>query len=74
MTPEIGITATPVIDLNSDTMYVVAMSKLVSGGSTTYIQRIHALDITTGADEVSPKSIDQSITYPGTGPAATGPT
>ena len=72
VTPEIGITATPVIDLNTDTMYVVAMSKLVSGNTTTYIQRIHALDITTGADKVAPKSIDQSITYPGSGPGGNG--
>jgi outer membrane protein assembly factor BamB len=47
VTPEIGITATPVIDLNTSTMYVVAMSKLVSGTTTRYIQRIHALNITT---------------------------
>ena len=72
VTPEIGITATPVIDLNTDTMYVVAMSKLVSGNTTTYIQRIHALDITTGADKVAPRSIDQSITYPGAGPGGNG--
>jgi outer membrane protein assembly factor BamB len=72
LTPVIGITATPVIDLSTDTMYVVAMSKLVSGNSTTYIQRIHALDITTGADKVAPTSIDQSITDPGAGPGGNG--
>jgi hypothetical protein len=72
VTPEIGITATPVIDAISDTMYVVAMSKLVSGSRTTYIQRIRALDITTGADKVSPRSIDQSISYPGAGPGGNG--
>ena len=72
VTPEIGVTATPVIDPNTDTMYVVAMSKLVSGSTTTYIQRIHALDITTGADKVAPRSIDQTITYPGAGPGGNG--
>ena len=72
ITPVIGITATPVIDPNTNTMYVVAMSKLVSGSSTTYIQRIHALDITTGADKVMPRSIDQTITYPGAGPGGNG--
>jgi outer membrane protein assembly factor BamB len=70
--PEIGITSTPVIDLDTDTMYVVAMSRLVSGNTTTYFQRIHALDITTGADKVPPTSIDQSITYPGAGPGGNG--
>ena len=43
ITPEVGITATPVIDPTTNTMYVVAMSKLVSGSSTTYIQRIHTV-------------------------------
>ena len=72
ITPEIGITATPVIEPTTGTMYVVAMSKLVSGGNTTYFQRIHALDITTGADKVAPKSIDAAITFPGKGPGGNG--
>jgi hypothetical protein len=54
VTPRIGITATPVIDpaagLNG-TIYVVAMSKNTTTGA--YFQRIHALDITTGAEEFS---------------------
>jgi outer membrane protein assembly factor BamB len=72
ISPVIGITATPVIDSNSNTMYLVGASKLVSGSSTTYFLRIHALDITTGADKVAPKSIDSSITYPGAGPGGNG--
>ena len=51
ITPEIGITATPVIDRKAGangTIYVVAMSKDSSG---TYHQRLHALDVTTGAEE-----------------------
>ena len=49
VTPEIGVTSTPVIDRLSGphgTIYVVAMSKDSSGG---YHQRLHALDVTTGA-------------------------
>jgi outer membrane protein assembly factor BamB len=49
VTPEIGVTSTPVIDLGSGphgAIYVVAMSK--SGG--TYYQRLHALDLTSGAE------------------------
>src|SRR5450432_2855167 len=45
--PEIGITATPAIDLSKGphgTMYVVSMSKDGSGG---YHHRIHSLDLTT---------------------------
>ena len=72
VTPTIGITDTPVIDPATGTMYLVAMSKLVSGGTTTYIQRIHAINTATGADVVPPKSIDQSITFPGAGPGGNG--
>src|SRR5262245_46658656 len=36
---EVGITGTPVIDLASQTLYVVAKSRLRSGGNSTYFQR-----------------------------------
>src|ERR1700674_3148742 len=45
VSPEIGITATPVIDRSRNAIYVVAMSKNSSG---TYFQRIHALNLSTG--------------------------
>ena len=45
--PEIGITGTPVIDPASNTLYVVSAS--IEGG--TQIQRLHALDVTTGAEK-----------------------
>jgi hypothetical protein len=50
VTPEIGITSTPVIKLGikgKDVMYLVAMSKDTNGN---YYQRLHALDITSGAE------------------------
>jgi outer membrane protein assembly factor BamB len=50
ITPQIGITATPVIARGAGahgTLYVVAMSK---DGSANYYQRLHALDVTTGAE------------------------
>jgi outer membrane protein assembly factor BamB len=49
VSPEIGITSTPAISLNGDggILYVVAMSKDIDGN---YFQRLHALDITSGAD------------------------
>jgi hypothetical protein len=65
--PEIGITGTPVIDANTNTMYVVTNTKIVSGGNTSYQQQLHALNITTGAEEAdSPVTI--SFSTNGTGP------
>jgi outer membrane protein assembly factor BamB len=66
VTPSIGITSTPVIDLSAGpngTIFVVGMTKNSSG---TYFQRLHALDITTGAertDITSPTTIQ--ATYSG---------
>ncbi len=64
--PEIGITATPVIDLSAGphgTIYLVAMSKDSAGN---YYQRLHALDITTGAEEFG-GPINLQASYPGSG-------
>jgi hypothetical protein len=50
VTPNIGITSTPVIDRTRGphgAIYLVAMSKDSSGN---YHQRLHALDVTTGAE------------------------
>jgi len=68
--PEIGVTATPVIDRNAGphgVIYVVAMSK----SGTTYFQRLHALDVTTGAEVFGgPKTVTGS--FPGTGDNSSG--
>ncbi len=63
ITPQIGITATPVIDRTAGshgTIFVVAMSK---DASANYYQRLHALDVTSGAELLNgPMTI--SATYP----------
>jgi len=62
--PEVGITGTPVIDTTTHTLYVVAKS--VNSSHTAFYQRLHALDLTTGAEKFSgPKTISGS--YPGSG-------
>jgi hypothetical protein len=66
LTPEIGVTSTPVIDRTSGangTIYVVAMSKDASGN---YYQRLHALDLALGA-ELFGGPVDIQATYPGIG-------
>ncbi len=71
ITPEIGITATPVISRpsgSSGVIYVVAMSKDSSGN---YHQRLHALDATTGS-ELYKGPVEITAKYPGTGDGSSG--
>ena len=68
--PEIGITGSPVIDPATNTLYVVAKTKEVSG-QTTYVHRLHALDLATGAEKLGgPVVIQASVN--GTGDGSTG--
>jgi hypothetical protein len=63
--PEIGITATPVIDRSvgpNGALFVVAMSKDNNGN---YYQRLHALDLVSLDDLFAPAVI--AATYPGSG-------
>ena len=63
VSPEIGITSTPVIDRARNAIYIVSMSKDANGN---YYQRIHALDLTTGKESFGgPVTVQAS--YAGTG-------
>lgn len=69
VTPEIGITSTPVIDRQlgpNGTIFVVAMSK----SGATYFQRVHSLDMATGLNRLP--AVDVAATYPGTGAGSSG--
>jgi hypothetical protein len=66
ISPQIGITDTPVIDKRAGSngaMYFVAMTKDSSGN---YHQRLHALDLNTGA-ELFGGPTEIAAMYPGTG-------
>ncbi|HZZ26561.1 MAG TPA: LamG-like jellyroll fold domain-containing protein, partial [Pirellulales bacterium] len=65
-TPYVGITSTPVIDLSTDTMYIDAFTNDVVG-QDVYSHHIHALDITTGADKVTPMLVTASVHGNGVG-------
>jgi outer membrane protein assembly factor BamB len=62
--PTIGVTSTPVIDRSAGahgTIYLIAMSR--SSGSGVYHQRLHALDVTSGA-ELLGGPVDIAASYP----------
>ncbi len=70
VTPEIGVTSTPVIDRAAGAhgiLFVVAMSK---DASSNYHQRLHALDLTTGTEMLN-GPIEISATYPAAGGGST---
>jgi hypothetical protein len=71
VTPELGVTSTPVIDRTRGphgAIYLVAMSKDPSGN---YHQRLHALDLALGTELFS-GPVDIQAIYPGTGDNSNG--
>jgi hypothetical protein len=67
--PEVGITSTPVIDLNTGTLYVLARTMSTHALSPNqYSQDLHALAITTGGEKFGgPKHIAASVAGKGAG-------
>jgi hypothetical protein len=67
ITPEIGVTSTPVIDRSAGahgTIYLVAMSM---DSASNFHQRLHALDVTTGVESLNgPTEISASFPVTGT--------
>ena len=68
--PQVGITSTPVIDIKTGTLYVLARTKETKGllSSLEFHQRLHALAITTGAEKLGgPVEITGSVKGFGSG-------
>jgi hypothetical protein len=67
MTPEVGVSSTPVIDSTAGNLYVVSKGQ----EGTNWVQRLHVLDVKTGNERPgSPISITASVT--GTGDGSSG--
>jgi hypothetical protein len=56
-----GIVGTPVIEPVTRTMYLVARTKETAGASTSYVQRLYALDLVTGTNRLNPVIISGSF-------------
>lgn len=54
--PFIGITGTPVIDVTSSTLYVVAETETTSV-NPTFTERLYALDLATGQQKIQPAGV-----------------
>lgn len=68
--PNTGITGTPVIDPTTSTMYVLVRTAETTAGVINYVQRLHALNITTGAEMLGgPVVIAASVKGTGVGSA-----
>jgi hypothetical protein len=70
--PEVGITSTPVIDMETGTLFVLARTMIRHTlTQNEYFQHLHALAITTGAEKFAgPKLITVSVSGRGAGAAS----
>lgn len=72
ISPEVGVTGTPVIDPQAGILYVVTKSVVCSAtpcsasGSNDFYQRLHAIDIKTGQERQGSPVLIQA-TFPGSG-------
>jgi len=69
LVPEIGITATPVIDPSAGPHGRVFVIMMETDGQGNYNHKLHALDLATGEDALTPAVMSGSVS--GQGPATT---
>lgn len=60
--PDIGVTGTPVIDPTANVLYIV--SKSVDSSHTNFYQRLHKIDLLTGAEKLASGPTVISGTFP----------
>jgi Secretion system C-terminal sorting domain len=66
---KMGIVGTPVIDTNTQSLYVVSRS-VTKTGSPDFVQYLHVLDLITGAEKTAPVFITAQV--PGSGDGSVG--
>ncbi len=66
VTPTIGVTATPVIDRSAGAHGVIYLVAMSIDASQNYHQRLHALDVTTGAEQFN-GPMEIAAIYPASG-------
>ncbi len=62
ISPEIGITGTPVIDTTHNCLYVIVETKETINGVANWVQRLHAISLSTGLDVTAPYLISDTPT------------
>ena len=67
MSPDVGITGTPVIDRSLDEMFVVVNTT----ESGVYHMRLHAISLKTGLEAVTPVEVSATVALTGGGTAST---